>query len=195
MFIEKEFSLTELMVLVLQSVDGDVYQALVEECKPVIYKAIGGRYIAGYDQEDLFQEANIVLLRAIENYQFGSDIRFMPYFSHCLKNHYNSLGRKSLANKRKSLNQAISMDYLAEVSGHEFFLTKLGKQFDPAEKMMAKESYQSYTSSLSKFEMDVFKLYLKNHSLDQIAQELGQDLVKVKSAVYRCNSKLKKSFS
>ena len=61
--------------------------------------------------------------------------------------------------------------------------------------MMANESYQAYTSSLSKFEMDVFKLYLKNHSLDQIAQELGQDLVKVKSAVYRCNSKLKKSFS
>lgn len=182
------------MVLVLQSVDGDIYEALIEACKPVIYKAINSRYISGYDQDDLFQEASMVLMKSIESYRFDTDMRFLPYYSHCLMNHFNSLGRKSLANKRKSLNSAVSMDYVSEQSGTEVVHSAfVSPDCDPADHSIALETYKEYTSNLSKFELKVFKLYLLNHSFDYIAQTLGVDVSKVKSAIYRCSNKLRKS--
>lgn len=142
----------------------------------------------------MFQEASIVLVKAIENYRFDTDMRFLPYYSHCLMNHFNSLGRKSLANKRRSLNNAVSMDYISELSGSEFVHSSfVSPDSDPADQSIATETFEEYASRLSKLEMEVFKLYLVNHSFDKIAETLGIDVSKVKSAVYRCSSKLKNS--
>lgn len=193
--IEKDFNLTKLIVLVLKSVDGDIYETLIDACKPIIYKAIGSRYISGYDQDDLFQEASIVLMKSIESYRFETDMRFQQYFSRCLMNHLNSLGRKSIADKRKSMNDAISMDYFTEVTGTEFSKSSRTVPYlDPADEAIAQESFKEYASKLSKFEMEVFKLYLKNHSFLNIASTLDEDVDKVKSAVYRCSNKLRKTF-
>lgn len=195
MSIEKEMNLTELMVLVLQSVEGDVFEALIRICQPIIYKVMGNRYIAGYDHDDLVQEAHIVLLKAIDDYKFETDMRFQQYYGRCLTNHFNSLGRKSAADKRRSLNEAISMEYISETSGKEVSEESLGLHHDPVESTIAKESYMSYAATLSDFEMAVFRLYLSNHSLDEIAEILGDRTDKVKSAVYRCSKKLRKTFS
>src|SRR5699024_3199087 len=187
--------MTVLIVLVLKSVNGDIYESLIDSCKPIIYKSINKRYIAGYDQDDLFQEASMVLMKSIQTYRFDTDMRFQQYFGRCLINHLNSLGRKSIANKRKSMNEAVSMEYLTEVSGVEPTHSLRTAQFlNPEDETIAQESYREYTSTLSEFEKDVFKLYLTNHSFAAIAKSLDTDISKVKSAIYRCSKKLKQSF-
>lgn len=184
------------MVLVLQSIDGDIYETLIENVKPVIYKAISTRYISGYDHDDLFQEACMVLMRAIETYCFETDTRFIPYFSRCLNNHFNSLGRKTLTNKRRSLDSAVSMDYISEAFGKEFSRASFANSYsNPADQAIALETYKEYVSKLSKFENEVFRLYLLNHSFKEMATILGQDVPKIKSAVYRCSNKLRKSLA
>lgn len=187
--------MTELIVLVLKSVDGDIFESLIDSCKPIIYKSINNRYIAGYDKEDLFQEASMVLMKSIQTYRFETDMRFQQYFGRCLTNHLNSLGRKSIATKRKSMNEAISMEYMTEVSGVEPTQSTRAAYFlNPEEETIAQEAYREYTSILSEFENEVFMLYLTNHSFDTIAKLLGTDTSKVKSAIYRCSKKLKQSF-
>lgn len=168
--INKDINLTELIVLVLKSVDGDIYNALINECKPIIYKAINSRFVSGLDEDDLFQEASIVLIESIKTYRFETDMRFQQYYSHCLINHFNSLGRKSMAKKRKSMTEAISVEHLKEISGIEIANDMRMKPEDPLDKAIAQETFYEYTSSLSPFELEVFMLYLKNYSLEKNSQ-------------------------
>jgi len=187
---DKEWNISEMLVFMLQKVDGDPFAALIELCKPVIYNSIENRYIRGFDRDDFFQEAKEVLVKAVSTYRFDTDLRFIQYFNVCLENHLNMLVRKETAFKRKSSKEASSLDELREKAGYEI---NYGQRYEmtPELKIIARETMNEGVVALSDFEKRAFFHYLTNLSYDDIAKQLDCDREKVQNAIYRCGMKFR----
>ena len=63
----------------------------------------------GYQYEDLIQEGIIILYTAIKSYNEANSL-FYTYISRLLRNGYSTLIRINSTNKKRSLNESISID-------------------------------------------------------------------------------------
>lgn len=184
----KKLNIGELLVFVIQQVNGDPFEALLKYCEPVVLNAMKNRYIRGYDRDDFMQEAREVLIKAVKNYKFDTDLRFLQYFSMCLESHYNGLLRKDTALKRRSMKWAYSISEIDE--GQQ--LKPGGAHLNPEGVLIAKEMLNDYLIGLSAFEREVFTYYLSDFSYEQIARKMNCNVDKAKAGVYRCSRKFKK---
>jgi len=189
--VSKTVNLSELIVFMLQKVNGDPFALLIDLCKPVMINAIESRYIRGYDRDDFFQEAKEVLVKAVEKYKFGTDLRFMQYYSMCLETHLNMLVRSESAIKRRSIKEASSLDEYQERTGVEYNLYG-GYGTDPESKAIANETFSEYILDLSSFEKQAFYHYLTDLSYEEIAKQMSCDKSKVQNAIYRCGMKFRR---
>lgn len=181
----------ELLVFMLQNVDGDPFLILADILKPIIYQSIKQRYIRGFDREDFLQEANKVFVESINKYKFEEEMKFPQYFSMQLENHLNMLIRKETALKRRSIKEATSYDELNELRKMKFHSTS-GSNVSPEESAIVQETLHEYISDLSSFEKEVFFFYIADVSYEEIARRLNCEKEKAQSAMYRCGVKLKK---
>lgn len=184
-------NITELLIFMLKTIEGDPFNLLVESCRPVMLNAINKRFIRGYDREDFFQEAKEVLVETVKKYKFDTDLRFLQYYSMCLETHLDNLVRKESALKRRSIKEASSLDEFYEKTGIDYS-TGNGYDMNPENKAIANETFGEYLLDLSTFEKEVFYHYLTDLSYEEIAEQLNSTKTKVQNAFYRCGMKFRR---
>lgn len=188
-----EEHINETLIFMVQYIDDSQFDKLFERCKPLLKKAVRKkRYIKGYDQDDLWQEACECFVEVTKKYDRTRGMCFSQYVSLSLDNHFNRLRRWNNALKRKSNLEALSLDGLVDQAGQHIMGSS--KELTPPDAVIVKESMSEYSEVLSKFEQIVSMLYMEGYSYDEISTELNCSREKVMNAKHRCSQKYKNLF-
>jgi len=150
-------------------------------------------FIPGFDHSDIYQEALYALrYKAIKDYDKnrGRDkpYPFEKFASLCIRRHLSTQLKSSYQNKKKVLNCSVSLDqdrndyntgdilYLIDIlsNGNHSILNNL------EEKEYFQILFDGLFQKLSKFEKNVFKLYIQKHSYEDISKILNKKYKKQK---------------
>ena len=182
-------------------------------------KQISYRFnIAGFGFNDVYQEALYALrYKAIKDYDPDRGSTDEPYpfdkFAMlCMRRHLSTIRKTSYQNKKKVLNFSISLDqergdYGSGQGDEQFSLMDLIPQttisvVDKIEKTeYYKQLFESLLDKLSSFEQEVFILYIKKYSYEQITKIINKkryiiqdkkiDVKSVDNAIVRIKHKSK----
>lgn len=158
-----------------------------------LVKAVARSYfLAGADIEDLLQEGDIGLFKAIEGFNGTSSFKSFAYL--CVKNAVLSAIKKSNSNKNKPLNNYIS---LSGIDGNDADKSEIviDTGFDPETGYINKEAEKELKSKikdqLSAFEHKILTKYLQGYSYLEIGDDLGKSQKSIDNALQRIRKKLK----
>lgn len=149
-------------------------------------------YVKGWDEEDLKQEGRLAVINAIKS--FDGQSYFKNYASKCIKNSVLTLIKK--ANRLKNLPL---LDYvpingfsdLDDASKNRLMpFIKSGPEEHFIENEDAKELVKIIKEVLSKYEYEVFSLYLDGYSYEDIRTKLSVDTKSIDNAIQRSRKKL-----
>lgn len=186
----------EELIFLIKHKDADPYRMLFERYKP-LYNRLAHKYkIRGYDVEDLYQEAWIVIVRSVQRYDPASGLTLGQYLRKTIDYEYQNILRKDSAIKRKIDKQAKSLDAITEVTGDtiygdSIYAVENSYYYPPDHHAMVNEIFDTYEDKLSPFESKVLKRYLKQITVEDIAEELACSSTKVTNAIDRCKLKLR----
>lgn len=186
----------EELIFLIKHKDVDPYRILFERYEP-LYKRLAYKYkFRGYDIDDLYQEAWIVIVRSIQHYDSTSGITLGQFLKKTINNEYQNILRKESAIKRKIDKQASSLDAITEaigdtIYGDSVYSVENSYYFPPDHHAMVNEIFDTYEDKLSPFESKVLKCYLKQMKVEDIAEELECSSSKVVNAIDRCKLKLR----
>ena len=162
--------------------DGEAFAALVDSYKRLVYWHIShsASFISAADEEDLYQEGLVGLLKAVRTYD-GVSSAFATYASSCICHSVISAARRL----RKQNGDMVPLDDTELVSGSS-----------PESDLLDRESisllYERVFSRLSGYERSVFELYLSDRSYADIARVMGKTEKSIANAICRIRRKLKK---
>ena len=162
--------------------DGEAFAALVDSYKRLVYWHISrsASFVSAADEEDLYQEGLVGLLKAVRTYD-GVSSAFATYASSCICHSVISAARRL----RKQNGDVVPLDDTELVSGSS-----------PESDLLDRESisllYERVFSQLSGYERSVFELYLSDRSYADIARVMGKTEKSIANAICRIRRKLKK---
>ena len=162
--------------------DGEAFATLVESYKRLVYWHIShsASFVSAADEEDLYQEGLVGLLKAVRTYD-GVSSAFATYASSCICHSVISAARRL----RKQNGDVVPLDDTELVSGSS-----------PESDLLDRESisllYERVFSGLSEYERSVFELYLSDRSYAEIARLMGKSEKSIANAICRIRRKLKK---
>lgn len=168
--------------------DQDAFSSLLLRYRPLIDHAVD-RFSAELhgeeSREDMRQEAMAAFYDAIRSYRTDQEqVEFGLYAKVCIVNRLVSHLRREL--RQQGL---VSLD---DGSAERV----LGADGDLLSMIIEEEEAQSLTQSikeaLSRYEYDVFSLYMKGISSADIAAEMGKTVRSIDNAIARIRKKLKK---
>jgi len=157
--------------------------------------------IPGCDADEIEQECLFALrFKAIEDFN-PTRGRFRSFAILCMKRHLFSIIKASSQQKRRILNESLSLDE-DRSEGDDLSLTSLitKDKMSTVDKLEKEEitlvTKQRLLSKLSRLEQEVFKLYIQQYPYEEIAAALGKifpnkEFTKksVDNALVRCRSK------
>jgi RNA polymerase sporulation-specific sigma factor len=133
--------------------------------------------IPGCDADEIAQECLFALrFKAIEDFNPVRG-KFRSFAILCMKRHLFSIIKASSQQKRRVLNESLSLD-ADRSEGDDLSLTNLitKDKMSTVEKLEKAETAaltkQRLLSKLSRLEQEVFKLYIKQYPYDEIAEAL-----------------------
>ena len=162
--------------------DGEAFATLVNSYKRLVYWHIShsASFVSAADEEDLYQEGLVGLLKAVRTYD-GVSSAFATYASSCICHSVISAARRL----RKQNGDVVPLDDTELVSGSS-----------PESDLLDRESisllYERVFSQLSRYERSVFELYLSDRSYADIARVMGKTEKSIANAICRIRRKLKK---
>jgi len=180
------------LILQIQSGDPSLFPDVLQRSEAILRKSTYGRFVKGYEREDLYQEACLALVEAVEKYETDRGMSFNQYFSLCLDNHFNRLIRKGNAVKRKAFKESLSLEGVLEENGYQ--LAGPSKTIQPEDKPIVNETMEEYIQYLSSFEREVCLYCFLGYSYEKIAEDLECTREKVMNAKHRCTEKYRKHF-
>ncbi|PRY82363.1 sigma-70 family RNA polymerase sigma factor [Alkalibacterium olivapovliticus] len=184
--------INDALIFQIQSGDDAAFSVLLERCQPIIRRTTFRRYIKGYDREDLYQEACVVLVEASQKYDFSKGMSFNQYACLCIDNHFHRLIRWNNAMKRQSIRDALSLEGVMEDNGYQ--LAGHSNVVQPEDRPIIEETAEEYFTCLSSFEKEVCLYCYMGYSYDDIAEKLNCSRNKVLNAKHRCTEKYRKFF-
>ncbi len=139
----------------------------------------GRKYkIAGHDADEIEQECLFALrYKAIEDFDPRRG-KFRAFAILCIKRHLFSLIKGNNQQKRRVLNQSLSLDEDRSEGGENLSLASLIAEdaLTADEEMEREENHQlkqdKLLDKLSKLEQEVLKLYLQQFHYDEIVEKL-----------------------
>jgi len=171
------------------------FEDLLKTLIPKIQKLISKFNIPGSDHSDVLQEALYALrYKAIKDYdkERGHGTGPAPFDKFallCIRRHLATEFKSSYQNKKRVLNQSMSIDKDSSSSNGDEDLSLSSILSDPdAEDVMTQISEREYyrdlqirlLESLSRFEKEVYLLYAQRYSYEEISEKINEKRVKVK---------------
>ncbi len=134
------------------------------------------------DAEDLAQEGFLGLLNAISNFDQSKNVKFATFAEVCINNKMKTAFVKNNKTELPVENISEVQDVVIADNPESILL----------QKERLEEIYNSIISLLSKKEWEILKLFLKDSSYEQIAQQLAISPKSVDNAMQRVRRKLKR---
>ncbi len=178
-------STDEYIVSLASQGDQNAWVTILSRYLPLIKNRAAVYVGADFEGEDLAQEGYIGFIRAVRTYSVDAGSSFKTYAILCIDNSIISAVRKSLTKKCIPGSVLVPLDDC----------TSLPEETSAEEEYFSKESIrflkERLSSKLSKFEFDVFSLYLIGYSIERISKELKVQKKSINNAIFRIKRKLR----
>ena len=193
----------EEIINLIKNGDDNAYSFILNKYKELVNVKVTKYYIIGAEKDDIIQEGMIGLFKAIKNYNDAKQNSFKTFANICIERQLITAIKNSNRQKHKPLNSYLSLNnskYEDDENGEEFINTFDSKTIeDPLDTVMKKEYIknleQAIDTSLSKFEKQVLKRYIKGESYINIATQLNSTVKSVDNAIQRIRKKATNSFN
>lgn len=182
----------ELLYYIHQN-DEMSFNYLVDNYRRYIYYIINlfkkKYFFFGYDDQDLFNEAIILLNECVYTYREDLNIKFSSYFIACLKRRYLYLIRNLSNNKNRSHAFALSLD--ACVQCDEMDLYNIIPNQEMAINEVVTNSYlienaiEAMKNNLSKVENQIIYYYIKGYSYKEIESIISVGTKKIDNTIQK----------
>lgn len=169
------------------------FNYLVDNYRRYIYYIINlfkkKYFFFGYDDQDLFNEAIILLNECVYTYREDLNIKFSSYFIACLKRRYLYLIRNLSNNKNRSHAFALSLD--ACVQCDEMDLYNIIPNQEMAINEVVTNSYlienaiEAMKNNLSKVENQIIYYYIKGYSYKEIESIISVGTKKIDNTIQK----------
>lgn len=187
----------EELVYAAQAGDSEAGDYLLHKYRPLIMSKAKSYFIAGADRDDILQEGLIGLHKAVRDFCPLRGSSFRPFAEMCITRQVITAVKAASRQKHAPLNYYLSLDKPIYSDGSDRHLLEVlpdERTTDPAEMFLLREQLYTVWDSLryllSKFEHDVFILYLNDRSYREIAIELATTAKAVDNALCRVKRKI-----
>ena len=190
------------LFLIQESKNGNeiCLEKLLGKYKSLANKIARRYFLAGQDEDDLYQEAMIGLFKAYQSFNINLNESFKSFASLCINRQIQSAVKSANRLKNKALNEHISLNNQGGVSlideedGEVLYFVIPSKEQLPDDKLISKEQLSEIVSaiiqSLSTTEKKVLAQYLKGFSYQKIAETLNCSTKSIENSLYRIKQKL-----
>lgn len=181
--------------------DETSLELLLAKFKPLACKIARKYFLAGQDEEDLYQEAMIGLFKAEQSFNETARQDFKSFATLCINRQIQTAVKNSNRKKNKILNESISLNNQGGIDVYEsddeeqlYFIIPSSSPL-PDDELIYKEKVDEIKNAidqkLSTYERKVLSLYLKGLSY----KEMGQILEKETKSIENCLSRIKSKLS
>ncbi len=181
--------------------DETSLELLLAKFKPLACKIARKYFLAGQDEEDLYQEAMIGLFKAEQSFNEAAGQDFKSFATLCINRQIQTAVKNSNRKKNKILNESISLNNQGGIDVYEsddeeqlYFIIPSSSPL-PDDELIYKEKVDEIKNAidqkLSTYERKVLSLYLKGLSY----KEMGQILEKETKSIENCLSRIKSKLS
>lgn len=181
----------EALVLLNRRGDGQAFDELYARYITIIRSLARTYFLVGGDEEDLCQEGLIGLFSAVSAYdgdkQGSSSFKTFSY--KCIKSRILNAISLSHAEKHRALNDSVPMQEVVETDENRFVSS-------PEDGVIGEETLNELIfeikENLSRFETEVFNLYVEGEKYTEIAEKLNKSPKSVDNAIQRIKEKTKR---
>ena len=181
--------------------DETSLELLLAKFKPLACKIARKYFLAGQDEEDLYQEAMIGLFKAEQSFNETAGQDFKSFATLCINRQIQTALKNKKKKKNKILNESISLNNQGGIDVYEsddeeqlYFIIPSSSPL-PDDELIYKEKVNEIKNAidqkLSTYERKVLSLYLKGLSY----KEMGQILEKETKSIENCLSRIKSKLS
>jgi RNA polymerase sporulation-specific sigma factor len=190
----------EELVTLVHSGNSYAQDVLLERYKLLVIKIARSKYyIKGADREDIIQEGNIGLFKAIRDYKNDKQARFFSFAALCIERQIITAIKTADRQKHQLLNESVSIDnnVYTEDDDREY-IDKMENKYilSPEEVVIGDEDYrlmlQKISVCLSEYELKVLMLHLGGKTYTEIAKVMGKEDKSIDNALQRIKKKIEK---
>lgn len=180
--------------------DETSLELLLAKFKPLACKIARKYFLAGQDEEDLYQEAMIGLFKAEQSFNETAGQDFKSFATLCINRQIQTAVKNSNRKKNKILNESISLNNQGGIDVYEsddeeqlYFIIPSSSPL-PDDELIYKEKVNEIKNAidqkLSTYERKVLSLYLKGLSYKKMGQILEKETKSIENCLSRIKSKL-----
>ena len=180
-----------------QAGDETAEEVLINRYKELVKSRAHMYFIAGADAEDVIQEGMIGLFKAVRDYCSDRDTLFRTFAAVCINRQIITAIKTAKRMKHGPLNNSISLNRPLEESGGEKDVIEnilAAPVSNPEEMILIQDTIDEITSAmsqiLSKFELQVWQLYISGQNYTDIAEKTGKSPKSIDNALQRIKRKI-----
>lgn len=179
----------------------EALEYLLNKYKELVYMKVSKYFIIGAEKDDIFQEGMIGLYKAIQSFKEDKHNSFKTFANMCIERQLITAIKTSNRQKHMPLNSYLSLNTSAYDDDDKTMLDILNNNMmeDPLDTITKREYYrlieETIDKSLSDFEKQVLKKFIKGDSYVKIAEELDSPVKSVDNAIQRIRKKALKGIT
>lgn len=189
-------------MMVARARDGDAYaeEELLKKYKLRVRKRASSYFMVGADRDDIMQEGMIGVFKAIHRYDPKRGAKFSTFADVCITSQILSAVRSSLCQKHSPLNNSMSLNKPIQENNTESGSTledtiPSTTADNPEEYLVLRENLDAVGHGeielLSRYESEVWQMYLDGKSYAEIAEITGRTQKTVDNAIARAKKKIR----
>ncbi len=191
----------EKLVQLVKQNNKEALNFLLDKYKELVYMKSSKYFIIGAEKDDIYQEGMIGLFKAITSFNEEKQNSFRTFANMCIERQLITAIKSSNRQKHMPLNSYLSLNTSSyeEEESEKTLLDILNNKTaeDPLDTITKKEYYENVESaidkSLSTFEKQVLKRFVKGESYIKIAEDLESPVKSVDNAIQRIRKKAMKN--
>ncbi len=177
--------------------DQESIEKIIKNKQFLIYAVVkeNNFYLKNGDIDDLVQEGNLGLVKAIKYFNKEKNIKFNTFAGLCIKCQMIGFIEKQNSNKNIYLTTALSYNDMLNRGGN-FIENISSNKYNPEEIFLKKEKFNSLKdiqeANLSKFEKEILQWLMKGYSYRNIIELLNEKPKRIDNTIQRIKQKIKK---
>jgi RNA polymerase sporulation-specific sigma factor len=188
----------EELVACAKTGDPEAFRRIWTRYRQFVRLKANSYFLAGGDGDDLIQEGNIGLYKAIRDYEYGRSTTFRSFAELCVTRQIITAIKTASRQKHVPLNTYVSFSHTPSNSDCDTRtladVIPSGRLSDPVQQVISAEECISLTDCLirllSPLESLVLKYYMEGNSYEAIAVHIGHDTKTVDNALQRIKRKV-----
>lgn len=187
------------LVELAQGGSQSAFSFIINKYKGYVITRSKSYYLMGADDEDIIQEGMIGLFKAIRDFKPQRHASFKSFAELCITRQMITAIKTANRQKHIPLNSYISLNgpaYDDKSDKSLIEVVRTGKNLNPEELMINRESVKTMGSEMSKvlshLELSVLSGYIQGKSYQEMAADLGKDIKSVDNAIQRIKKKTQK---